>query len=145
MAHPSGPASCIGSIWTHRGDGCSQNDVSHENLAAQFKEHTPSRRYVALTWGNFKSGSGRIDAPLGRDVADRKKISTRSRKKRDAATVFRVLKRFDGFTLVELSPETGRTHQIRVHLTSINHPIVGDQVYGNRKPHTGLNKPVYDF
>ncbi len=121
-----------------------KNDASHPNLATQFKEHTPSRSYVALVWGVVKKKSGRIDAPLGRDIADRKKISIRSKKRRNAATLYTVLKSYPGFTLVELQPETGRTHQIRVHLTSINHPIVGDQVYGTRKPHTGLDKPVYD-
>ncbi len=122
-----------------------KKDISHENLATQFKEHTPDRSYVALVWGVVKKKSGRIDAPLGRDIADRKKISTRSKKTRHAATRYAVLKSFPGFTLVELKPETGRTHQLRVHLTSINHPIVGDPVYGARKPHTGLDKPVYDF
>jgi 23S rRNA pseudouridine1911/1915/1917 synthase len=121
-----------------------KNDISHMNLAAQFKEHTPSRRYIALVWGVVKKKSGRIEAPLGRDIADRKKISIRSKKTRHAATLYTVLKSYPGFTLVELQPETGRTHQLRVHLTSINHPIVGDQVYGTRKPHTGLGKPVYD-
>jgi 23S rRNA pseudouridine1911/1915/1917 synthase len=121
-----------------------KTDICHDKLAAQFKNHTPRRRYVAIVWGRFKTKTGRIDAPLGRDVADRKKISTRSRKTRKAVTVFKVLKSFGGFSLVELSPETGRTHQIRVHLTSINHPVVGDQVYGTRKPPEGFGKPVLD-
>ncbi|VAV84432.1 Ribosomal large subunit pseudouridine synthase D [hydrothermal vent metagenome] len=115
-----------------------KNNAAHHALSEQFKEHTTKRRYHALVWGRIKDDKGRIEIGLGRDLADRKKISPRTGKARKAISNYKVLKRFDYFTLVEVSPETGRTHQIRVHMTEINHPIVGDPTYGSRTPPSGL-------
>ncbi len=115
-----------------------KNNTAHHALSEQFKEHTTKRRYHALVWGRLKNDKGQIDIGLGRDLADRKKISPRTGKARKAISNYKVLKRFDFFTLVEVSPETGRTHQIRVHMTEINHPIVGDPTYGSRTPPSGL-------
>ncbi len=121
-----------------------KNDPSHTALAAQFKAHSTARRYVALVWGTLRSATGVIDLPLGRSSTDRKKISTRTRKSRRAVTKYRVLKEYPGLALLELTPETGRTHQLRVHLNAIHHPIVGDQHYGKAPATTALAKPVTD-
>jgi 23S rRNA pseudouridine1911/1915/1917 synthase len=121
-----------------------KNDPAHTSLAAQFKAHSTSRRYIALVWGTLKSAAGVIDLPLGRSSSDRKKISTRTRKSRRAVTKYRVLKEYPGLALLELTPETGRTHQLRVHLNAIHHSIVGDQHYGNPPAVTALAKPVTD-
>jgi 23S rRNA pseudouridine1911/1915/1917 synthase len=121
-----------------------RNDSSHISLAKQFKDHTTTRRYRALVWGGVKDDEGTIDLPLGRDAADRKKISPRTRRGRRAVTHYRVLRRYGLFTLLELTLETGRTHQIRVHLSAIKHPVVGDQVYGKRTPPSNLTKPLFD-
>lgn len=121
-----------------------KNDASHAKLARQFKEHTTGRRYIALVWGSLEKDEGSIDLPIGRDTVQRKKISTRTTKSRTAVTGYKTLKRYPQMTLVELKLLTGRTHQIRVHLAAINHPVVGDQVYGRRKPPSILPKPVLD-
>lgn len=121
-----------------------RNDQSHQSLARQFKDHTTVRRYQALAWGTFKDDEGTIDLAIGRDVSHRKKFSARTRKSRVAVTRYRVLKRYPQLTLLELTPETGRTHQLRVHLAAVNHPIVGDQVYGGRVTATALPKAVAD-
>lgn len=110
-----------------------KNDASHANLSEQFKEHTTTRKYTALVWGVMKDDTGEIDLPLGRSPSDRTKISPRARRKRKAVTAFRVLKRYPGLSLLELMPRTGRTHQIRVHLSAMNRPIVGDGTYGGVK------------
>ncbi len=119
-----------------------KNDFSHLRLAKQFSEHSTERKYLALVWGTFKEDEGVIDIPIGRDIAHRKKISGRTRKSRTAITLYRVLKRYPQLTLLELTPKTGRTHQLRVHLSAINHPVVGDQVYGRKKIASGLPKPL---
>ncbi|MDP2689104.1 MAG: RluA family pseudouridine synthase [Deltaproteobacteria bacterium] len=121
-----------------------KNDQSHRALAEQFREHTAERKYVALVWGAVKDDTGSIDMPLGRDVAHRKKISTRTRRSRKAVTEYRVLRRYSRFTLLELKLKTGRTHQIRAHLTAIRHPVVGDQLYGKRAAPPALSKPLAD-
>lgn len=121
-----------------------KDDETHTELARQFKEHTIKRRYHAVVWGVVKNDTGDIDKPLGRSPKDRKKISTDAHRTREARTHYKVLKRFDGFSLLELTPHTGRTHQIRVHLAAINHPVVGDKLYGKRKIPSALNKPVAD-
>lgn len=109
-----------------------KTNLSHINLSKQFKEHSTLRRYHALVWGRVEENEGAIELPIGRDVSDRKKISARTRKGRSAATRFKTLKRYPWFTLLEVTPKTGRTHQIRVHLLHIKHPVVGDPVYGRK-------------
>lgn len=121
-----------------------KNDQSSLNLSAQFKEHTAGRTYWALVWGAVNDLEGTIDLPIGRDIAHRKKISPRARKKRKAVTHYRVLKRYPLLTLLELKLETGRTHQIRVHLNAINHPVVGDQLYGKRVVPPAMPKEAAD-
>ena len=121
-----------------------KDDETHAELSKQFKAHTTTRRYHALVWGLVEADSGEIDMALGRSTRDRKKISTDSNKTREARTHYKVLSRFDGFTLVELTPHTGRTHQLRVHLAMINHPIVGDRLYGKRKIPSTIAKPIAD-
>ncbi len=121
-----------------------KNDRSHLFLSAQFKAHTTGRRYIALVWGAVADDEGTIDIAIGRDAVHRKKISPRTKKSRTALTYYKVLKRFNQLSLVELKPRTGRTHQLRVHLASINHPVVGDQVYGRKKIPSTLPGPAGD-
>lgn len=119
-----------------------KNDPSYISLTRQFKEHTSGRTYTALVWGMVRDNEGTIDLKLGRDTVERKKISTRARKKRAAITHYRVLRRYPYLTLLELRLKTGRTHQIRVHLNAINHPVVGDQVYGKRSVPPSITGPL---
>jgi 23S rRNA pseudouridine1911/1915/1917 synthase len=113
---------------------------AHASLSVQFKEHSVHRIYLALVRADPGEDQGVVNAPLGRHTKDRKKISTRTSKPRRAVTRWRVLQRLGGVSLLEITPETGRTHQIRVHLASVGFPIAGDQVYGKlRKKATGLN------
>ena len=109
-----------------------KNDMAAMGLAEQLKQHTCKRRYIALVYGSFVEDKGKINAPIGRDPMDRKKMAVVKLGK-SAITHFKVLKRYTGFTLVECELETGRTHQIRVHMSYIDHPVVGDKVYGRRK------------
>lgn len=109
-----------------------KNDKAHEFLAKQLEEKSTFRKYVALVWGVIKEDTGEINAPIGRDGKDRKKMAVTSKGK-EAITYFKVLKRYKNATLLELKLKTGRTHQIRVHLNYINHPVVNDSVYGKRK------------
>lgn len=109
-----------------------KNDKAHEFLAKQLEEKETHRKYIALVWGVIKENTGMIDAPIGRDKNDRKKMAVRAGGK-EAITYFKVLKRYKNATLLELKLKTGRTHQIRVHLNYINHPVVNDNVYGKRK------------
>lgn len=109
-----------------------KNDRAHEFLAKQLEEKTTHRKYYALVWGVIPNDTGTIDAPIGRDVNDRKKMAVVSGGKH-AVTHFKVLKRFKNATLIEVVLETGRTHQIRVHMNYIGHPVVNDPVYGRRK------------
>lgn len=110
-----------------------KNDKSHECLARQLENKTTKRLYWALVWGVIPNDTGTIDAPIGRDSSDRKKMCVTSINSKHAVTHFRVLERYKRATLIELSLETGRTHQIRVHMSYIGYPIVNDPVYGRRK------------
>ncbi len=109
-----------------------KNNKAHEILAEELALKKTYRKYVALVWGVIESDTGEIDAPIGRSKNDRKKMAIRADGK-EAVTHFKVLKRYEKVTLVELKLETGRTHQIRVHMNYIGHPVVNDPVYGNRK------------
>lgn len=110
-----------------------KNDEAHNNIAAQLKEHSINRCYRAIVWGRVKNDEGVIDAPIGRHPTDRKKMAINERNGKRAVTHYKVLERFDKFTYIECRLETGRTHQIRVHMTSIGHPLLGDEVYSNAK------------
>jgi len=110
-----------------------KNDLAHESLARQLKDHTVNRIYVALVHGNIPHDLGTIDAPIGRDPKDRKKMAVIHKNSKNAVTHFVVKEKFDGYTLVECKLETGRTHQIRVHMQYIGHPLVGDPLYGQKK------------
>ncbi len=110
-----------------------KNDLAHESLVNQLKEHSVHRIYTALVHGVIPHDKGTIDAPIGRDPKDRKKMTTTHKNSKDAVTHFVVKERFQGFSLVECKLETGRTHQIRVHMQYIGFPIVGDPLYGQKK------------
>lgn len=115
-----------------------KNDLAHERLAKQLKEHTVTRGYLALAHGAMQFDQGVINAPIGRDPKDRKKMAVTSRNSKNAITHYRVLGRAGNYSFLELRLETGRTHQIRVHLAHIGHPLVGDTRYGPARPHFGL-------
>ena len=110
-----------------------KNDFAHQNLALQLKEHSINRVYEAIVHGNLKEDEGTVNAPIGRHPTDRKKMSVHAKQSREAITHYQVLERFGNFTHIRCKLETGRTHQIRVHMSSIGHPLVGDQVYGPAK------------
>jgi 23S rRNA pseudouridine1911/1915/1917 synthase len=110
-----------------------KNDKAHASLADQLKAHTVNRKYTALVHGNIQHENGTIDAPIGRDSHDRKMYTVTEKNSKHAVTHFLVLERFGDLTLVELKLETGRTHQIRVHMKFIGHPLVGDPMYGKSK------------
>lgn len=110
-----------------------KNNKAHEFLAKQLEEKTTHRKYVALVWGIVNTDTGTIDAPIGRDMNNRKKMAVTDINSKHAVTHFKVLKRFVNTTLIELKLETGRTHQIRVHMNYIGYPIVNDPVYGRHK------------
>ena len=107
-----------------------KNDAAHNSIAAQLKEHSIVRRYQAIVHGKVKEDEGVVDGPIGRHPVDRKKMSFNYKNGKPAETHYRVLKRFDRYTYIECRLETGRTHQIRVHMASIRHPLLGDRVYG---------------
>ncbi|MDD3028012.1 MAG: RluA family pseudouridine synthase [Erysipelotrichaceae bacterium] len=113
-----------------------KNDLAHRSLSQQLKDHTVTRSYVALVHGEFPHNHGRIDAPIGRDPKDRQKMTVKAENSKDAITNFTVLERYPDYSLVECRLETGRTHQIRVHMAYIGHPVVGDPKYGYRKDDT---------
>lgn len=115
-----------------------KNDQAHSNLAEQIKNHTVTREYLALVHGRVAHAVGKIDAPIGRDTYDRKKMKVTDRNSKRAVTHYRVLEVFEKFTYLEARLETGRTHQIRVHMSFIGHPVAGDPKYGPRKPAFGL-------
>ena len=116
-----------------------KNDFAHQSLAEQLKDHTLARTYECIVIGGIKEDSGTIDAPIGRHPMDRKKMAVTEKNSREAVTHWQVLERFSGYTRLQCKLETGRTHQIRVHLSWRNHPILGDQVYGHKKPEFGLD------
>ena len=116
-----------------------KNDLAHSCLAEQLKEHSITRRYQAIVHGVLKEDEGTVDAPIGRHPVERKKMSINYNNGREAVTHYKVLRRFRQYTHVECRLETGRTHQIRVHMASIHHPLLGDAVYGPaRCPIPGL-------
>lgn len=110
-----------------------KNDKAHESLSRQLQDKTTTRKYVALVWGVIPNDTGVIDAPIMRDKSDRKKMAVGNINSKDAVTHFKVLERYNNATLIELKLETGRTHQIRVHMAYIGYPVVNDPVYGRRK------------
>ncbi len=110
-----------------------KNDMAHQSLSEQLKVHSIKRVYEAIVHGNLKEDTGTIHAPIGRHPQDRKKMSIHAKISRDAITHYQVLERFGNYTYIECQLETGRTHQIRVHMASIGHPILGDEVYGPKK------------
>ena len=110
-----------------------KNDMAHNSIAAQLKEHSITRRYQAIVHGVLKENEGTVDAPIGRHPVERKKMSINYQNGKNAITHYQVLRRFEQYTYVECRLETGRTHQIRVHMASIHHPLLGDTVYGPSK------------
>ena len=116
-----------------------KNDFAHTSIAQQLKVHSITRKYYAIVHGVIREEEGTVNAPIGRHPTDRKKMSINTKNGREAVTHYRVLQRFEKFTYVECQLETGRTHQIRVHMASIHHPLLGDTVYGPAKcPVSGL-------
>lgn len=133
-----------------------KNDYAHQKIAEQLKEHTIERRYRAICYGLIKEDDGTVDAPIGRSEDDRKKMAINYKNGKDAITHYKVLQRYKEYTYIECKLETGRTHQIRVHMASIGHPLLGDDLYTKRKcPFTlegqtlhayilGFKHPKYD-
>ncbi len=119
-----------------------KNDLAHVVLASQLKDHTMARTYECIVCGNLKEDSGTVDAPIGRHPSDRKKMCVTARNSRNAVTHWEVVARYRGYTHVRCRLETGRTHQIRVHMAHIGHPILGDTVYGHKKPELGQDSQV---
>lgn len=115
-----------------------KNDLAHQSLADQLQDHSLYREYEAICVGNLKEDTGTINAPIGRHPVDRKKMSIDYKNGREAVTHYTVLARYSGYTHVQCRLETGRTHQIRVHMASTGHPLLGDIVYGSKKPYPGL-------
>ena len=114
-----------------------KNDLAHTVLASQLKDHSMARTYEAVVCGSFKEDRGTVDAPIGRHPTDRKKMCVTQRNSKSAVTHWEVVERFRGYTHIRCRLETGRTHQIRVHMAYIGHPILGDTVYGHKKPELG--------
>ena len=119
-----------------------KNDLAHTVLASQLKDHTMARTYECIVCGNLKEDSGTVDAPIGRHPTDRKKMCVAARNGRDAVTHWEVIRRYRGYTHVRCRLETGRTHQIRVHMAHLGRPILGDTVYGHKKPELGQSSQV---
>ena len=138
--HCQGQLSGINGVSRHRIDKDTtgvlvvcKNDAAHNAVAAQLKEHSITRKYRAIVHGVIKEDEGTVDAPIGRHPTERKKMASGVKNGKRAVTHYRVLERFQGYTYVECQLETGRTHQIRVHMASIHHPLLGDTVYGPAK------------
>ena len=119
-----------------------KNDLAHTVLASQLKDHTMARTYEAIVCGSFREDSGTVDAPIGRHPSDRKKMTVTERNSKHAVTHWEVIARYRGYTHIRCRLETGRTHQIRVHMAHIGHPILGDLVYGRKKPELGQSSQV---
>ena len=115
-----------------------KNDFAHQHLSDQLKDHTLARTYECIATGNFREDSGTISAPIGRHPTDRKRMAVTEKNSKEATTHWEVLGRYPGFTHLRCKLETGRTHQIRVHLAYKGHPIAGDTVYGKAEPGLGL-------
>ena len=115
-----------------------KNDFAHQGLSAQLSDHSLCREYVAVVNGNFREESGVVDRPIGRHPVDRKRMAVNEKNGRAAVTHWQVLARYRGYTLLRCRLETGRTHQIRVHMASIGHPLLGDGLYGAKCPDKGL-------
>lgn len=118
---------------------CAKEDSAYESLAAQVKVHSMDRCYEAVVYGNIKEETGTINLPIGRNPKERKKMAVVSENGKEAITHFKVLRRYEGFTHMQFQLETGRTHQIRVHIASMGHPVAGDYVYGSKKGIGKLN------
>ena len=116
-----------------------KNDRAHVKLAAQLAARTLTREYEAIVRGNIKNDSGTIDVPIGRHPTDRKRQTVTEKNSRNAVTHYEVIARYDGYTHVRCRLETGRTHQIRVHMAHVGHPVLGDVVYGRKKPELGMS------
>ena len=114
-----------------------KNDLAHTVLASQLKDHSMARTYEAIVCGSFREDRGTVDAPIGRHPSDRKKMCVTERNSKRAVTHWEVVARYRGYTHIRCRLETGRTHQIRVHMAHIGHPILGDTVYGHKKPELG--------
>lgn len=119
-----------------------KSDRAHNGLSEQLRVHSLTRRYQAIVYNNIKEDEGTVDAPIGRDPGNRLRNAVVYRNSREAVTHYRVLERFGDFTLIEASLETGRTHQIRVHMTYIKHPLLGDDLYGPSKNRLGANRQM---
>ena len=119
-----------------------KNDLAHTVLASQLKDHTMARTYEAIVCGSFREDRGTVDAPIGRHPSDRKKMTVTPRNSKHAVTHWEVVRRYRGYTHIRCKLETGRTHQIRVHMAHIGHPILGDTVYGHKKPELGQSSQV---
>ncbi len=116
-----------------------KNDYSHNFLAEQIKEHSFTREYRAVIIGHLKDPQGTVDAPIGRNPKDRKKMAVTDKNSKNAITHYTVLEEFSGYSLVKLKLETGRTHQIRVHMAYLGHPVAGDELYSGKRKDDGLS------
>ena len=116
-----------------------KNDFAHEKLAAQIKEHSFTRQYRAVVHGRFKEPSGTVNAPIGRNPNDRKKMCVIYQNSKDAVSHYEVIDQNEKFAYIKVTLETGRTHQIRVHMAYIGHPVAGDNIYGPKNGVTSLN------
>lgn len=110
-----------------------KNDIAHNHLAQQIKEHSFTREYLTIVYGNIKDDNGTVDAPIGRHPVERKRMCVTDKNSKNAVTHYEVVERFGDFTMLRCKLETGRTHQIRVHMAYIGHPVAGDEVYGPKK------------